>query len=264
MTNASTKANENGSNPSNVSGADKVAKANPRVRGEKNLRGKSGKANQQGSSRSGRSRSFPVVQKKLAIDHPIVKSQFERWVDVYKQAFYHTTSMFTFLGMEDSVDRVHEYLVEMIEAQEAEMTAATDAVVANIRRKADVAEIPKTSVSKDEIDIEIPGFVVARYVDMFPVADKLVDTCVYAECVGALKWTERTAMLKSIPKYLRAPAGRFQSFAAKLGKRQQLNEAQAKEAREQAQLTLDSLLKPLQENSTPSIIVPEPNNVSAG
>jgi len=264
MTNASKKTNVNEKDATNGSPSDKVNKTNPRVRGPKNPRPKSGNPNQQGSSRMGQSRSFPVVEKVIRIDHALVKSQLERWIDTYKQAFYHTTSMFTHLGMEDSVDRVHEHLVEMIEAQEAEIKAATVAVLSNIRRKTEVNEIPKTSVTTQEISLQIPGFVVARYVDMFPVADNLVDTCVYAEIVGAMKWTERTEMLKSIPGYLRAPAGRFQGFAARLGKRQQLNEAEAKKARDQAQSTLDKLLNRSDALTVPELIVPESSSVSAG
>lgn len=244
MTNNGNSSNGNASDPTKNTVAGNGTERNPRVRGDKKPSTRGKRAGREfDPSRYAPSRSFPVVEKNLVFEHPIVKTQFERWFDVYKNAFFHTASMLAFLGMEEAVDDVHEHLLTMIEAEEAELKGATETVLRSIQRVTKKRNVPKTSKNIASLDVEIPGFVVARYAEMYETADRFIDTCVYAECVGAMKWTERTSLLKTVPRYLRAPAGRFQSFSARLGKRTEMNEKQAREARQTAQKIIVKLLK---------------------
>lgn len=244
MTNNGNSSNGIASDPIKKIEVGNGAKKNPRVRGDKKPGARGKRAGREfDPSRYAPSRNFPVVEKIVVFEHQIVRTQFERWFDVYKHAFFHTASMLAFLGMEEAVDDVHEHLLKMIEAEESELKAATATVLRSIKSVTKNRNVPKTSKNSASLKVEIPGFVVARYAEMYETADRFIDTCVYAECVGAMKWTERTALLRTVPRYLRAPAGRFQSFSARLGKRSEMNERQAKAARLQAEKIIVKLLK---------------------
>lgn len=212
----------------------------PSKRGDRGRRGGAGRRKPENPKRV---RTYPTIRESVELDHDIVKGAFDRHFDGFRSAFFHVTSILGRFGMEDDAHRVHQYIVGLIDEGEAEIKRATSAIAEQIKKNGGEGTIPRTSNNTESRQADIPAFVVRRYKDLFPVADRLIDAIVYAETTGAFSWQRRAEMLRDVPRYLRQPAGRFHSIASKLNARQDRSERNIQAVKDVMRDALDGLLE---------------------
>lgn len=199
--------------------------------------------NDRRDKRESRPRTFPTVTARIEIDHDIVKGQFKANIDHFRLSFFHVTSALGRYGLEQSIEQVHGYIVDMIESEQKEIKKATAALASQIKEAVGSDAIPRTSNNREVRETDIPSFVVRKYIGLFQAADRLVDAIVYAETAGVLSWRRRSEMLRDIPKYLRTPAGRFKSIAYQLHQRQKAAESNLVDAKAAMAEELETLLE---------------------
>jgi len=245
------------SSKKDTKGSDSGKAQNRRKRGKRggnNLRG----AKPNKNAAKSRPKTFPTMRETIEIDHAITRGAFDVLFDSFRSAFFHTTSILGRFGLEDGANNVHQYIIGLIDNARTEIEETTARISRDIEKRGGPSEVPRTTNGSERRTAEVPAFVVRKYLTLFPAVDRLIDTIICAENVGAISWKERTKLLKEAPAYLRSPAGRFHSLATKLGARQASSEASHAEARKQIDEALGVLLA--QHQALPGVETKRPLN----
>lgn len=200
-------------------------------------------ARRSGGGQERRARTYPTITERVQLDHDIVKGAWENHFDRFRSAFFHVTSILGRFALEDEANKVHGYVLTLIDEAEAEIKSATAALARQIETRRGIGEVPKTSNNPQTKQADIPAYVVRRYLELFQAADRLIDAIVYAETNGCISWQRRGEMLRDVPRYLRTPAGRFHSIASRLGARQRVSEGNVADAKLEMCKTVQSLLE---------------------
>lgn len=243
------------SSKKDTKGSDSGKAQNRRARGKRggnNLRG----AKPNKNAGQSRPKTFPTMRETIELDHAITRGAFDVLFDGFRSAFFHTTSILGRFGLEEGANDVHQYIIGLIDNARTEIEEETANISRNIEKQGGPAVVPRTTSGSERRTAEVPAFVVRKYLTLFPAVDRLVDTIICAENVGAISWAHRTKLLKEAPGYLRSPAGRFHSLATKLGARQASSEASHAEARKQMKDALAVLLE--QHQALPGIEAKRP------
>lgn len=190
-----------------------------------------------------KTRTYPTIKETIEVDHAITQGAFDQLYDGFRSAFFHTTSILGRFGMEEGANQVHEYIGEVTDSAIREIEAATADIVRRIHKKNGPEAIPRTAPKPERKTVEVPAYVVRKYLTLFPAVDRMIDAIVCAETIGAISWTERGRLLKEAPKYLRSPAGRFHSLATKLGARQSKSEGGIEEAKTAMREALEAAME---------------------
>jgi len=188
-----------------------------------------------------KTRTYPTMRETVHLDHAIVRGCFERHFDGFRSAFFNTTSILGKFGLETGCEQVHEYIVGLIDRAKVEVDAATAEIAVAIKKNGGPQTIPRTAPDPTQKSAEVPGFVVRKYLSLFPAVDRLIDAIVCAESFGAIPWSRRAELLRDAPAYLRSPAGRFTSISTKLSARQNASQ----DGLSVATKAMESLLKEL-------------------
>lgn len=197
-----------------------------------------------GKSQNGprKPRTFPCMTETIQIDHSLVAGAFDRDFERFRSAFFHSTSILGKFGLDDGIDAVHKYVVTMIDKIEKEVESATDNIMQDAVKAGAPQEVPRTTPQRMSRKAEVPAYVVRRYLQLFPVVDRMLDAIVVAESHGAIGWSRRGQLLRAASNYLRSPAGRFYGLATKLGARQSKSEKGMAEAKKAMQALLSNVV----------------------
>lgn len=180
-------------------------------------------------------RTFPSMTETIQIDHSLVAGAFDRDFERFRSAFFHSTSILGKFGLDEGIDAVHKYVVSVIDKIEREVERATASILQDAVKAGASKDVPRTTPQRLSRKAEVPAYVVRRYLQLFPVVDRMLDAIVVAESHGAIGWSRRGQLLRAASNYLRSPTGRFYGLAMKLGARQSKSEkgmAEAKKAME--------------------------------
>lgn len=220
---------------STASAADKGSK-----RGTRSKRG--GQNKTEAKEIDHRSRTFPEIREQIELDHAITRGTFDAHFNGFRSAFFLSASILGRFGLTDGSDRVHEYIIGLIDNATKEIRAEVVRIKKLIVERGGPENIPRSSPEIVKRKADVPSYVVRRYMMLFPEVDRLIDTIVCAENVGAISWNRRAKLLDLSKRYLRSPAGRFHSLSQKLVVRQRQNGKNIAAARKAMQEVLDAAI----------------------
>ena len=177
-----------------------------------NRRSGNGKRPTGGGRRKDRD-TFPYVEVTVTFSHPIVHRAYEKFFDRYRQCFFHVTASLQKARLEDSLDLVYEYLERQIDEAETALAQAHQELAAVIESKLGDHEVQTKIPRKETVTARVPGSLVRRYLNLFPLLDKYIDAVIFAETMGVITHTKKRELMKNCPRYVTTVTGRFQSLA---------------------------------------------------
>ena len=157
--------------------------------------------------------TFPYVEVSVTFSHPIVHRAYEKFFDRYRQCFFHVTASLQKARLEESLDLVYEHLEKQIDEAETALAQADQELAALIKSKLGDQEIRTKIPKKETVKARVPGSLVRRYLNLFPLLDKYIDAVIFAETMGVITHTKKRELMKNCPRYVTTVTGRFQSLA---------------------------------------------------
>lgn len=188
------------------------------------------------------SKTFPCSREPVSFQHPVVSSKFDHQFDRFRLTFFLTTSILGKLGLDDGCEKVHEFILEVIDGVDKEMNEALEVLSIRIREETGSAEIPRVGIVDERRTAEIPSYLVRRYLGLFTTAERLLDAINYAETFNIISWKKRTELMDRVKAYLTSPHGMFMSVSQKIKNAHQKDERETKAVAKEMKPAIERVL----------------------